>query len=236
MRFRPAGDLALAVTVGDEISVDANTRVRALEYVVQQKRVPGVVEMVPSYSGLLVYYDPTVVGYDELCEVLTDLMQQADPAVLPPPRRVEIPCCYEDPELGFDLEPAAARLGISAADLVRRHTGADYLVFFIGFTPGLPYMAAQRDGLTIPRLDTPRTSTPPGSVSIGGSQCCIYSVPSPGGFWVLGRTPLRLYDPDAAEPVLLRPGDVVRFRPIDRAEFDRVAAAVAEHSFRPVIT
>jgi inhibitor of KinA len=236
LRFRPAGDLALAITVGDEISVDANTRVRALEYVVQQKRVSGVVEMVPSYSGLLVYYDPAVVGYDELCGILTDLLRQADAAVLPPPRRVEIPCCYEDPELGFDLESAAARLGLSPDDLVRRHAGADYLVFFIGFTPGLPYMAAQRDGLTIPRLDTPRTITPPGSVSIGGSQCCIYSVPSPGGFWVLGRTPLRLYDPDGPEPILLRPGDVVRFRPIVRAEFDRLASAVAEHSFRPVIT
>jgi KipI family sensor histidine kinase inhibitor len=235
LRFRPAGDLALAVTVGDEISADVNTRVRALEYVVQEKRVPGVVEMVPSYSGLLVYYDPGVIGYDELCATLTDLVRQADAGVLPPPRRVEIPCCYEDPELGFDLDGAAARLDMTADALVRRHTSTEYLVFFIGFTPGLPYMAARRDGLTIPRLDTPRTTTPPGSVSIGGSQCCIYSVPSPGGFWVLGRTPLRLYDPEAPEPILLRPGDLVRFRPIDRAEFDRVAAAVADRSFRPVI-
>ena len=236
MRFRPAGDLAIAVTVGDEISAETNTRVRALEYIVQQKRVPGIVEMVPSYSGLLVYYDPTVVGYDELSATLAGLLRDADAAVLPPPRHVEIPCCYEDPELGFDLAPAAARLGIAPEALVRRHTEADYLVFFIGFTPGLPYMAAQRGGLTIPRLDTPRTSTPPGSVSIGGSQCCIYSVPSPGGFWVLGRTPLRLYDPDAPDPILLRPGDLVRFRPIDRAEFDRLAAAVADHAFKPVIT
>jgi KipI family sensor histidine kinase inhibitor len=234
LRVRPAGDLALAVTVGDEISADVNTRVRALEYVVQQKRVPGVVETVPSYSGLLVYYDPAVVGYAELCATLEELLPQADAAVLPPPRRVEIPCCYEDPELGFDLEAAAARLDMAPDALVRRHAGVEYLVFFIGFTPGLPYMAALRDGLTIPRLDTPRTTTPPGSVSIGGSQCCIYSVPSPGGFWVLGRTPLRLYDPDAPEPILLRPGDVVRFRPIDRAEFDRIAAAVETRAFQPV--
>src|SRR5207244_3413024 len=123
--------------------------------------------------------------------------------------------CYDDPELGFDLVNAAERLDVTPSELVRLHTAFEYLVYFVGFAPGLPYMDLP-ERLTIKRLDTPRTKTPPGSVSIGGAQCCIYPLDTPGGFWVLGRTPLRLYDPGASEPVLLRSGDRVRFRAIDR--------------------
>jgi len=109
-------------------------------------------------------------------------------------------------------------------------------VHFIGFTPGLPYMGGLPERLAIPRLDQPRTATPPGSIGIGGGQCCIYSVESPGGFWILARTPLRLYDPAATEPVLLRPGDRVRLRMIQRAEYEALAAAVATGTFVPAIT
>jgi len=234
LRFVPAGDLALSVELAEEISVEVNTRVRALEYLIQQKGVPGVVETVPGYRALLVYYDPSVTGYEALCEALRALAAHTDASVLPPPRHVEIPCCYDDPELGFDLVGAAARLALAPAELIRLHTAFEYLVYFIGFVPGLPYMDLP-ERLTIKRLDTPRTKTPPGSVSIGGTQCCIYPLDSPGGFWVLGRTPLRLYDPEAAEPTLLRAGDRVRYRAIDRAEFDRIAAAVAARAYTPVI-
>jgi inhibitor of KinA len=235
LRFLPAGDLAVSVELDEEISVEVNTRVRALEYLIQQKGLPGVVETVPTFRALLVYYDPRQIGYEELCGKITELAPQASPAALPPSRAVELPCCYEDPELGFDLEAAAARLGLPPAELVRLHSGAEHLVYFIGFTPGLPYMTGMPERIHIPRLETPRTKTPPGSVSIGGTQCCIYSVESPGGFWVLGRTPLRLYDPEAAEPILLRPGDRVRFRPIDRAEYGRILAQVERRAFTPVI-
>jgi KipI family sensor histidine kinase inhibitor len=234
MRFLTAGDAALSVEVGDEISVDVNTRVRALEYLIQNKALAGVVETVPSFRALLVYYEPERVGYEALCAAIGDLAAQADTVVLPPPRTVELPCCY-DPELGPDLAAAAERLGLSVAELVRLHSGSELLVYFIGFTPGLPYIAGMPARLRIPRLETPRVAVPPGSVGIGGDQCCIYSVESPGGYWLLGRTPLRLYDPEAAEPTLLRAGDRVRLRPIDRAEFDRIAAAVAARTFRPVI-
>ena len=234
MRFLPAGDLAVSVELGEEISAEVNTRVRALEYLVDQKALPGVVETVPSYRSLLVYYDPSVVGYDALCAQLAALAEQATTTAMPPAREVEVPCCYEG-ELGTDLEAVAARLGLSVDDLVRLHAGAEYLVYFIGFTPGLPYMTGAPERLTIPRLDTPRVKVPAGSVAIGGTQCCVYSVESPGGFWLLGRTPVRLYDPAAAEPILLRPGDRVRFHQIDRREFDDVAARVAAGRFRPVI-
>lgn len=191
---------------------------RALEFLIQQKALPGVVETVPTFRALLVYYDPRVVEYEALCGAIAELVPRADTSVLPPARTVELPCCY-DPEFGFDLAAVAERLGLRIQDLIRLHAEAEYLVYFIGFTPGLPYMSLP-ERLRIPRLDTPRTKVPAGSVGIGGAQCCIYSVESPGGYWILGRTPLRLYDPDAAEPILLRPGDRVRFRPISRADYE----------------
>ena len=234
MRFLPAGDLAVSIELGEEISVQVNTRVRALEYLIEQKALPGVVETVPTYRSLLVYYDPAVVGYETLCAQLATLSEQTTTTALPPAREVELPCCYGD-ELGPDLDAAARRLELPADELVRLHAGAEYLVYFIGFTPGLPYMTGAPERLTIPRLDTPRVKVPAGSVAIGGIQCCVYSVDSPGGFWLLGRTPVRLYDPEAAEPILLRPGDRVRFRRIERGEFDDIAARVAAGRFSPVI-
>jgi len=235
VRFLPAGDLAVAVELGDEISVEINTRVRALEYLIQQKALPGVVETVPTFRSLLVYYEPRVIGYDRLVQGLGELAAQADTAVLPPPRAVELPCCY-DPELGLDLAAAATRLGLPADEVVRLHAGARYHLYFIGFTPGLPYMSGMPERIHLPRLETPRVRVPAGSVGIGGAQCCIYSVESPGGYWILGRTPLRLYDPEGSEPTLLRAGDRVTFRVIDRGEFDRIAAAVDARTYRPVIT
>ncbi len=235
MRFAPAGDLAVAVVLGDEISIELNTRVRALQFLTEQKAVPGVVEMVPTFNPLLVYYDPLVIAYDELCATMTELAAQAAMSVLPPSREVEVPCCY-DPEFGPDLDAAAERLGLGVDDIVALHAGATYHVYFIGFTPGLAYMMGHPERINLPRLDTPRTKVPPGSIGIGGTQCCIYSLESPGGFRLFGRTPLRLYDPEADEPVLLRAGDRVRLRAITRAEFDNIAVAVATRTYRVVIS
>jgi inhibitor of KinA len=120
--------------------VGINTRVRALEYLIQQKELTGVVETVPSFRSLLVYYDPAVIDYDALCTAIRELAPQADTAVLPPARRVELPCCYE-PQYGLDVAAAAERLQVSTDELVAEHAGAEYLVHFIGFTPGLPYMS-----------------------------------------------------------------------------------------------
>ena len=233
-RFLPCGDRALSVELGDEITRDINARILALEYLLQQRRVPGVGETVPSYRALLVYYDPQVVSYETLIATLRGLLTEARPEVLPPVRTVELPCCYGG-ELGFELEAAAAKLGLLPEEMARLHAGADYYVYFVGFTPGLPYMTGMPERLTIPRLTNPRVKTPPGSVSIGGVQCCIYSVESPGGFWVLGRTPVRLYDPTAADPILLRAGDHVRFCPVDRAEYDAIAAEVDAGRYAPRI-
>jgi KipI family sensor histidine kinase inhibitor len=225
----------VSVELGDEISPEINTRVRALAHLVQHRALRGVSETVPSYRALLVYYDPLVIDYDEVCRRLRVLVDEATPAALPPARCIELPCCYDE-ELGLDLVAAAERLGLTIDELVKLHAGAEHLVYFIGFTPGLPYMGGMPERLHIPRLPTPRVRVPAGSVSIGGTQCCIYPVESPGGYWVLGRTPVPLYDPGAADPILLRPGDRVTFRPIDRAEFEAIAAAASAGRYALPIT
>jgi inhibitor of KinA len=233
-RLLPCGDRALSVELGDEISREVNGRVLALEYLIQHNGLAGITETVPTFRSLLVYYDPMVIGYEELARVLRELASAARPEVLPPARTVELPCCYEG-ELGFDLDAVAARLCLAPDEVAQIHAGALYYVDFVGFTPGLPYLSGMPERLFIPRLETPRVKTPAGSVSIGGMQCCIYSVDSPGGFWVLGRTPVSLYDPTASDPILLRSGDHVRFRAVDRAEFDAIAVAVAAGAFQPRI-
>jgi KipI family sensor histidine kinase inhibitor len=233
-RLLPAGDCAVSVELADEISREGNARVLTLERLLAEAHLPGVVETLPTFRSLLVTYDPLVLDWDALAERIRALARGLAAATPPPGRRVELPCAYGGPH-GPDLDEVAHRLGLTADEVVRLHAGAEYFVFFVGFTPGLPYMTGMPERLTIPRLDRPRTKTPPGSVGIGGTQCSIYSVESPGGFWLLGRTPLRLYDPAASDPILLRAGDRVRFRPIDAAEYEAIAAAVADGAYRPAI-
>jgi KipI family sensor histidine kinase inhibitor len=233
-RLLPAGDSAVTVELADDISREANARVLTLERLLLDLGLPGLVETLPTFRSLLVTYDPLVLPWDTLRARIAELAPRLPGATAPPGRRVELPVAYGG-EYGFELEEAARRLGLDPGEVVRLHAGAEQLVYFIGFTPGLPYLAGMPDRLTIPRLERPRTRTPVGSVAIGGSQCSIYSVEAPGGFWVLGRTPVPLYDPALADPILLRPGDRVRFVPIDAAEFQAIAAAVTSGTYRPRI-
>jgi KipI family sensor histidine kinase inhibitor len=233
-RLLPAGDAAVSVELADEISREANARVLTLERLLLDARLPGLVDTVPTFRSLLVHYDPLVLSWGALQARLQELMGRLGDAPPPPRRRVELPCAYGGVH-GPDLDEVARRLQLTPADVVRLHAGAEHYVYFVGFTPGLPYMAGQPAQLTIPRLDRPRVKTPPGSVAIGGTQTSIYSVESPGGFWLLGRTPVRLYDPTASDPILLRAGDRVHFRPIDAAEFDAIAERVTAGGYRPPI-
>lgn len=230
-RFAPAGDVALLVEFDADIGPELSRRIRALDALIVAE-VAGIIETVPSFKALLVYYDPSAIGYAALCRAIEARLAEATPATLPAARIVELPCCYRDPQLGFDLDAVASALHLTIDELVGLQTSVDYLVYFIGFAPGQPYLTGMPGQLTIPRLATPRTNTPAGSVGIGGTQCCVYSIESPGGFWVLGRTPVKLYDPGAREPVLLRPGDHVRFVEIDRRDYDRIAAQTAAGTYR----
>jgi inhibitor of KinA len=223
--YRPMGDGAVLVEFKDELSLEVNGQVRALLAALDADPPAGILDLVPAYRTLLVIYDPLTIEYDALLERLR-VRERESLGYAPPSRRLTIPVAYGG-EFGPDLADVAAHTGLSEAEVIARHGGGQYLVYFLGFSPGFPYLGGLDPALATPRLTQPRTRVPAGSVGIAGSQTGIYPQATPGGWRIIGRTPLRLYDPSAADPFLLRAGDELRFRPVGEAEFAHVAGAVA---------
>ena len=232
-RYRTAGEGALNVEFAPEISPAVNARVRALLGALDADPPPGLIDLVPAYRALLVVFDPLALAPGELLERLRSL-EGALGTGATAARRVTIPVAYGG-EFGPDLADVAAHTGLTAEEVVARHSGGEYLVYFLGFAPGFPYLGGLDPALVTPRLAQPRTAVPAGAVGIGGEQTGIYPISSPGGWRVIGRTPLRLFDPAAPEPFLLRAGDLLRFRAIDNAQFAALADEVAAGRYRPEI-
>jgi KipI family sensor histidine kinase inhibitor len=222
------------VEFGDSISQSLNERVLQFDNLVREVCLPAITETVPTYRSLLVYYDPLRSEYEALVEQLRRLEAKIVPRSVMPRRLVEIPCCY-DPEMGFDLIAVGKRHGLTAQEVAQIHCSGQYITYFLGFAPGFPYLGGLPEQIITPRLASPRQKIPAQSVGIGGLQCTIYSIESPGGFWIIGRTPLRLYDPSALEPVLLQPGDRIRFRPIDKAEYEQLSKSVEKGAYKTKI-
>jgi inhibitor of KinA len=210
--LKPLGDSAILIQLGDEINPAINQRVHALDALLQT--APVITETVPAYCTLLVHYDPIHSTYNEIKNLIEEKLARIDESTHRPSRRLEIPVLYGGAS-GPDLEPAATFLGLSPADVIRLHSEREYTVYMMGFTPGFPYMGILDEKLTLPRLSSPRTRVPAGSVAIAGSQTGIYPVDSPGGWHILGWTPLRLFDPTSENPFLFTPGDTVKFVPME---------------------
>lgn len=215
------------VSFGEEISEELNAAVVALARSLEERPLPGVIETVPTYRSLLVYYDLGKARYSKLARALRRRCREiaaAGPAARASGGRlVEIPVLYGG-SYGEDLPDVARHCGIPEEEVIARHSGRDYLIYMLGFLPGFAYLGGMDEGLATPRLGTPRQAIPAGSVGIGGSQTGIYPLRSPGGWRLIGTTPLRPYDPRRAEPILYRAGDRVRFRPIGEAEFAELRA------------
>lgn len=225
MRLSPLGDSAIVLALGDAVDEAVLARVRAVAGAIQRRRPAGVVDVVPAFASVTVIYDIAHTGsYTRLCADLAVMAEAADNAMLPPTRRVEIPVCYGG-AYGPDLDEVAAGVRRSAAAVVALHSGARYRVHAIGFAPGFAYLGGLPEAIHTPRRVTPRRQVPAGSVGIGGEQTGIYPLGTPGGWNLIGRTPLRLFDPARAEPAMLRAGDEVAFREIDPDEFAARAAA-----------
>jgi KipI family sensor histidine kinase inhibitor len=208
--LKPLGDSAILIQLGDAIDPIINQRVHALSALLQS--IPVVVETVPAYCTLLVHYAPLTTTYNQIKNLIKEKISQLDESTHRPSRRLEIPVLYGNAS-GPDLEPAAATLALSPSELIRLHSEREYTVYMMGFTPGFPYMGILNEKLILPRLSTPRTRVPAGSVAIAGSQTGIYPVDSPGGWHILGYTPLKLFDPTSDNPFLFSPGDIVKFIP-----------------------
>ncbi len=211
--FRPAGDQAVLVEFGDEISPETNSRVHRLAHAIEGD-VPGVVDLVPAYDSLLIQYDASALPLPELQKRIVELDSTPGEAASEMGRVVELPVLYGG-VYGPDLERVSECSGLAANEVVRLHSGTDYLVYMLGFTPGFPYLGGLNDALATPRLATPRLEIPAGSVGIAESQTGVYPLSSPGGWNLIGRTPLSLFDPTRQPPSMLSPGDRVRFVPLD---------------------
>ena len=215
--FLPAGDQSLVVELGDSIDAGTNRRVQGLTRAVEASSVPGIVDVIPSYRSLLVNYDPLEITTAELRKHIERLEKKLKDRGLKPDRVVRIPTLYGG-EHGPDIDFVADHAGLSVQEVVSLHSGRDYPVYMLGFSPGFPYLGDMSETLATPRLDTPRTLTPAGSVGIAESQTGIYPLASPGGWRLIGRTPVRMFDPEREPPSVLRPGDLVRFEPLDSIE------------------
>jgi inhibitor of KinA len=216
--YRIMGDRSVILELGDKISPEINRRVRQFSMVLTENPVEGVVDFVPAYRSLLIIYDPLRIDIASLKHQIEDLHRKMDKIQIPVPKTVEIPVVYGS-EYGPDLEWVAHYHKTTIGEVIRLHTGTIYQVYMIGFTPGHPYMADLPKSLITPRRETPRTNVPQGSVAIAMNQTGIYPVESPGGLHILGRTPLKLFDPFQSPPTLLEMGDWVRFFPIEEEEF-----------------
>jgi len=212
MRAIDASDRSLLLVFDDRISLAAHRDVLRLTPLV--RATPGVTNVHPAYASILIDFDPRQIRHAAVERRAADLYAQAVAAPLPQPRTIQIPVAYGG-ENGPDLEALAALTGHTPGEVVALHSAAEYLVYFLGFSPGFPYLGGMPESIAAPRLETPRQRVPAGSVAIGGSQTGVYPVASPGGWRIIGRTPLRLFTPDADPPVLLQMGDHVKFVPVD---------------------
>jgi len=227
-RLLTVGDTAWTVEFGDAIDPELNDRVLTFRDAVEALQLDGVLETVPTYRSATVYFDPVKVDAIPFGKQLLTLAGAPMLHQRTVPRVVELPVCYGE-EFGSDLQDVAASAGISPEEVVRLHTSVEYRVYMLGFSPGFPYMGRVPDAIAVPRLPAPRSAVPAGSVGIAGHQTGIYPQWTPGGWRLIGRTPVRLYDPSRPAPFLLQAGDRVRFVRVDRAEFDRLSRSGDAH-------
>jgi KipI family sensor histidine kinase inhibitor len=230
VRFLSAGDRALVVEFGDHIDRALSEEVLRLASSLRSTELAGVVETVPTFRSLMVHYDPLVTSRGELEGAIASLLDRT-----PAPRTAatlwRVPVCYED-EFAPDLAEVARLTGLVPAEVVRLHSSVRYHVYMLGFLPGFPYMGDLPAALALPRRADPRVRVPAGSVSIATSLTAIYPYESPGGWHLIGTTPVRLFDIERASPALLAPGDAVLFEPIDAGAFAAIKAAAGRGEYQ----
>ena len=228
-RFLRSGDTALVVEFGDSVDPDISARVLSLAGLIEAEAIPGVVEVVPTFRSLMVHYEPLALPHAELEGRLGPLIGRIT-VEEQPGRRWCIPACY-DADAGPDLAYVAERTGLSVAQVIERHSATEFHVYMMGFLPGFPYMGGLPAELELPRRENPRLRVPSGSLAIAMTMTIIYSLESPGGWHLLGRTPVLMWDPRRTEPTLLAAGDKVTFSPVSRSEYQSILAQVAAGTY-----
>lgn len=233
-KYLVSGDSAVNMEFGSNISEEVNKKIRAMALSIEVKSIHGIVEMVPTYRSLMIHYDPLKVDFYELVNTLKKIEQKLDNIVLPAPEVIEIPTLYGG-DWGPDLENVASYNYITVEEVVEIHTSREYLIFMLGFTPGFPYLGGMDMRIAAPRLQTPRTRIPGGSVGIAGEQTGIYPLSSPGGWQLIGRTPIKLFDPYRENPILLKSGNYIKFKSINEEDYKKIEKELDNETYEYII-
>lgn len=220
-KLLPVGDSALLVEFGRVVDSRVNARVRALSDAVLAADFVWLKDIVPAFASLLICFDRALADFNTVKPQVLALLDGLTEAAAAPKRVWRIPVCYEG-EFAPDLADMERLTGLTAAEIIALHSGRDYQIYMLGFLPGFPYLGGLDERIHAARLASPRVKIEAGSVGIGGAQTGVYPVESPGGWRLIGKTPLALYDPDRAQPIVYQAGDYIRFVPIDSAEFARL--------------
>lgn len=234
IRILTAGDSSLLIEFGNEISPEINRRIAAVVELMREQHIEGVVDVIPAFCSLLVNYDPRVAGYEKMKKRLESLVR-VDIKVGQTKRKIfEIPVLYGG-EYGPDLASIAGHAGIGEDEVIAIHSSKDYLIYMLGFLPGFCYLGGLDERIHTPRLSNPRLRIRAGSVGIGGSQTGIYPLDSPGGWQLMGMTPVKTYDPERETPILVEAGNYIRFVPIDEKQYKQIQAQVEDGSYQCVV-
>jgi KipI family sensor histidine kinase inhibitor len=232
-RFLGSGDSCLVVEFADGIDMEANLRLQNLRRALSAKDIRGVREYVPTYRSLSVYFDPLITSRARLEGVVGAVLGTLCADEGTSKRVLTMPVAYGG-EFGPDMKNVSAHTGLPEGEIIRRHTGRDCYCYMLGFTPGFSYLGGMDESLATPRLENPRVLIPAGSVGIAGKQTGAYSIDSPGGWQLIGRTPLRLFDPgDELNPTLIEAGDWIRFRSVSPEEYRAIGDDVASGRYIP---
>lgn len=216
--FSPLGDQAIVIEVGNEISEDTQTYIRAISTLLEADPPAWMIEIVPSFTTITVFYNPLEALYETVKKELEERIAHASEEVVADSRTIEIPVCYGG-EFGPDLEFVAAHNGLTAEEVIHIHTSGTYSVHMIGFAPGFPFIGGMSEKIAAPRRNSPRQRIPERTVGIAGMQTGVYPIETPGGWQLIGRTPLRLFRPEQKIPSLLRAGDRIIFREISKDDY-----------------
>lgn len=234
IKILTAGDASLLIEFGNEISPEINSKITATVQLMKEQHIEGVVDIIPAFCSLLINYDPRVISYDEIRKRMKRLLKMDVKAGESSRRVFEIPVCYGG-EYGPDLANIAEHAGLSEEEVIKIHSSRDYLIYMLGFLPGFCYLGGLDERIHTPRLANPRIKINAGSVGIGGSQTGIYPLDSPGGWQLMGMTPVKTYDPDRETPILLSAGDYIRFIPVEEEEYLRIKELVERGEYQCIV-